>query len=142
MKTSCCVSGFAPVHMAGGILLSALFVIAGCEVEPVQDFAVSISPDRVDIRQDQSQKFIASGGVRYEWQLSSTGSDTNADTSDPWGILSASTGNEVTYTSLRSPADGEYYVRTLTVTATLGSQNVSNTTLRTTSATAYIYHIP
>ena len=141
MNMSRCVSRFAPIVVIVGVLLPGLLVvITGCEVEPVQDFAISITPQRVDLRKNQSQKFIASGGVRYTWSLG--GTNVADDAADPWGILSAVTGDEVTYTSLRSPSGTNFIVRTLTVTGTLGSDSASNSTTVSSSATAYIYHVP
>lgn len=122
-------------------MLSALLIFAGCEVAPVQDFSVSVTPQRADIRKNQSQTFVASGGVRYTWSLSST--NTESDATDPWGSLSATTGEQVTYTSLHAPAAGqEFVLRMLTVTATLGTEDASNATARTASTSAYIYHVP
>jgi hypothetical protein len=142
MKTSSCASGFVGLCITGGIL-SSLLIVAGCEAEPSEDFAVSISPQTARIRKNQAQAFVASGGVRYVWSLSGTNSATGTDESDPWGILSATTGDQVTYTSLRAPEAGQdYVVRVLTVMTTLGAEVTSNSTARSSSAIAYIYHIP
>ncbi|MEI6807142.1 MAG: hypothetical protein WCN95_00325 [bacterium] len=141
MKTSYRVLSCLPVRIAGWAMLSAVCVFAGCEVSPVQDFSVSVSPQRAEIRKYQSQAFVASGGVRYTWSISST--NTESDATDPWGLLSATTGEQVIYTSLRAPEAGQdFVVRILTVTATLGTENASNATARTTSTFAYIYHVP
>lgn len=142
MKNTYRMSWLSPVLAAGALSLSALLLFDGCSTEPVEDFTVSISPQTVEIKKDESVTFVASGGVRYEWTLGST-SNTPDDATDPWGILSATTGEHVTYKSMRSPEDGEeYVVRTITVTATLGLTGASNSAPRTATTTAYIYHIP
>lgn len=135
MTIPCCIRAGA----IAGFVLSALLVFAGCEVNPSADMTVSVSPQIANLKKKDSQVFVASGGINYSWRISST----NSDTSDPWGILSATTGDQVTYTSLRDPPTGQVYsVQTLTVSAILGSASTSNSVApRTASATAYIYHV-
>jgi hypothetical protein len=138
VKTTCCTSLVTAVAMAG-MVLSVLLVLAGCEADPSTDMTVSVSPQIAELKQHESQIFTASGGIKYSWSISST----NANASDPWGILSATTGDQVTYTSLRAPATGQaYVVQMLTVSATLGMVSSSNSVApRTASTTAYIYHV-
>ena len=118
------------------------FVLAGCETEPAQDFAIGIDPQIVEIRENGTVAFYASGGVRYVWALNGA-TNVVTDSSDPWGILSATSGDVVYYTCLRSPTNGEEHVlQTLTVTGSLGTAGGSNTTSYSASATAYIYILP
>jgi len=126
--------------VASVLALITAVVMAGCEVEPVEDFSVSVSPQTVQLQKDQSQEFVASGATRYTWSIdSSSASETN----NPWGILSSTTGEKVTYKSLRSPTGGEEFVlRYLTVTGTLGTEGASNSSVATASATVLIYHMP
>ncbi|MEI6971819.1 MAG: hypothetical protein WCL44_09920 [bacterium] len=150
MKKIWSMTGLGFVLCGSLIGLAALVIAVGCDSEPIQDFAVSISPQRVDVRKNQSVTFSATGAVRYEWTLGEI-SNGVSDTAGPWGILSATTGEEVTYTSLRQPAETEEVseededlnrvIRTITVTGTMGLTGSSNGTARTASATAYIYHI-
>jgi len=139
VKTACRTPNLVPAVALAGMVLSAILVFSGCEADPSTDMTVSVSPQIAELRQHEAQTFVASGGIKYSWSISST----NADASDPWGILSSTTGDQVTYTSLRSPATGQaYVVQMLTVSATLGMVSSSNSVApRTASTTAYIYHV-
>jgi len=129
------LAGFASI-----LALVTAAMLAGCDTEPVQDFTVSVSPQTVEIQKDQSVEFVASGATRYSWSIN-VSSDT--ETNNPWGILSATTGDRVTYTSLREVDSSlDFVLRQLTVTGTLGTESVSNASARKVSATALIYHIP
>jgi len=76
------------------VMLSALFVVAGCETKSSDEATVTVTPSAVQLRVGESQAFTASGATGYQWQLSSGN----------YGVLSANSGEQVVYTSTASVA--------------------------------------
>ena len=142
----------------------ALIAIVGCEVGKPSDAYVTISPQQVTLRKNQSQEFVASGAVTYEWHLAYT--NANA-TNEIWGILDTYSGERVKYTNLRTPVSMNVTIQTnvdmhtnitiqtntniqtfnniqtLTVVGTIGTTTTTGTNHTeavTLSAEAYITH--
>lgn len=117
----------------GLILIAAVYIaVTGCETEPVGQSDLSISPNSVGIRKDQSVEFTASGGYEYTWDLDE----------ESWGILSTRTGNKTTYISRYDPGTNNVAVQVLTVTSTIeGRDGTTNSSSDNATAEAYIEHL-
>lgn len=129
------VSPTALTGLAAAIAAS-LIICVGCDIEPAQDFTISVEPQAATLRQGQSAEFVASGGLTYSWAID------QASSTQRWGVLSAQTGERVRYTSVHSE-DDTTHIQVLTVTSNLGDDDTSsNAVINQASAEVYIYHVP
>ena len=121
------------ITIPGLILIAAVYiVVTGCETEPVGQSDLSVSPNSVGIRKDQSVEFTASGGYEYSWNLKAG--------KENWGVLSTRTGNKTTYTSRYDPGTNTLDVyQVLTVTSIIGGS--TNSSSGSATAEAYIEHL-
>lgn len=108
--------------------------VVSCEdlhLEPGQE-GPSISPQEVTVNKGQSVTFTASNGYEYQWKL---------DRED-WGTLSARTGPQTVYRSLREPASSDTVeVQTLRLRSTLPGASGTNGQAYLREAEAYIKHV-
>ena len=107
----------------------------GCslDVEPTDNFTIGVAPKSVSLTLNDSQEFVASGGLTYTWSLEGAEDDAR------WAFLSATTGDRVTYTSVKEPDDNTPVIRVLKVTSTFGGDTNSGELIA--SAEAYVSHI-
>lgn len=110
--------------LAAAIGLTALFLQVGCEVDSTDEAQITVEPGYVTLSRGQSATFTASGWDRYQWSLSNTGI----------GRLSATTGKQVVYTAIGSPAAGVETIQTITASATVNSSSNGTTTVASGSA--------
>lgn len=82
---------FLSILSIASVATLAIFLSAGCENDPVDSIALSITPSYAKLRTNQSVQLNASGGWNYKWHLS----DPSA------GSLSSQTGSSVTYTACK-----------------------------------------
>jgi hypothetical protein len=123
----------------GLIGVAALFLIS-CEVGPVSNDDLKVSPESIGLYKNESAEFTASGGYHYTWSLSDSTK----------GILSTTNGSTTRYTSRYDPGEdsstNSVFVQILTVSSTIpGSANpgggtASNTTSYVGTAQARIEH--
>ena len=127
------VTAAALVYAIAAILVACI----GCDVEPSQDFTISVEPQAATLREGQTVDLVASGGLAYSWSIGQN------STTQRWGILNVKTGDRVTYTSVHSQP-GETNIQVLTVTSSIGDQDnlASNAVTHQASAEVYILHIP
>ena len=118
------------------VTCAAIIAVIGCEVGNPSDAYVTISPQTAKLFKNESQDFVASGAVSYDWHLSCTNATA---TNQIWGTLDRTTGDRVRYTNRRTPSKASNYIQTLTVIGTIGRGN-TNTEAITVSAEAYITH--
>ena len=106
------------------------FLTAGCETESASGNLVKISPTTTELAHRQSQQFTATGAETYTGSLSD----------GSLGVLSSTTGQTVTYTSLYEGGTGSVTV-VLSVSGQLGG-GLSGTNTTVYSADATIVHLP
>lgn len=127
--------------IAGLCALGAAVAFVGCEVESAADQGggLTITPTSIGLYPDQTADFTASGGYEYTWSLQDGAG----------GLLSATSGNTVRYTSRPADSNSTSY-DTLTVVSTIsssgsgGSNDIPSTTGSggsVVSATALIEHL-
>lgn len=127
---------FPRLRWAGGGLLAAgiFLAVVGCEdlrIEPAQE-GPDISPQEVTVNKGQSVTFTASNGYDYEWRLDH----------EDWGTLSARTGPQTVYRSLREPASADTVeVQTLRLRSTIPGSSGTNGEAYVREAEAYIKHV-
>ena len=110
--------------LATSVIVLTVFALVGCETDPSDEIAVTITPNHADLKVGQSQTFVAKGFQNYSWTLSKP----------EIGVLSSTKGDSTVYTAVISASNE---VQVLTVTATDATSVVSNKTI-TASAEALI----
>ena len=103
--------------------LCVVLVLSGCETEPSEQIAISVTPNHVTLRPGQSREFTASGWQDYTWSISDR----------EIGVLSTSKGNSTVYTAV---GGGTNAVQILTVTASGTRTNATSGTANTISSGA------
>jgi|GEM_PF-2366674 len=112
----------------------AFCLITGCnseDYEPLQNATLTITPQVVEIKTNQTVEFMASGGILYNWSVSNQATR--------WAIFSAYSGEKIRYTSIKAPNSGRH-LEVLTCTSTIGGTSTNSSGLNI-SAEAYIWHI-
>jgi len=117
-------------YLAASLAAMACLVLAGCEADSVSS-RISVTPSSATIRKGQSLTFHAEGGYDYQWSLSD----------HSLGVLSAATGDSVTYTSIYEPAEGSTAVQVLTCSSFVEGQAGSNDAPSEWTAEVYITHV-
>lgn len=129
---------YLPVVATAGLAVccAALLLCGpGCDkedFEPIQDATLTITPQTVYLRTNQSAEFMASGGLRYTWSVSNQ--------TERWALLSAGTGEKIVYTSIKEPKkNNPNHLEVLTCSSTIGGEG-TNSGGYTITAEAYIWH--
>ena len=123
--------------MVPACALLTLALLAGCETEPSEQMALTITPNNVELRPGESQEFTATGLQDYTWEiLDNTGANRIA-------VLSTKKGNSTIYTAV----SGTNMTRVLRVSANVrgGTQTTDPPESERTSlvfAEAIIMHRP
>ena len=107
-----------------GIIGTTAFIV-GCETDPSDQIALTITPNHANIKVGQSQEFKAGGFQDYTWSLSNP----------KIGVLSVNKGDTTVYTAVIASTNE---TQILTVTATATQTITSNSTPTTASAEALI----
>ena len=115
------------------LCLLLLLLGSGCETEPSEQVAVSITPNSAQLKRGQSQEFSASGWEDYTWSLSNPGI----------GVLSSKKGNSTVYTAVAGSND----VQILSLSVSVRSGTTTNLLTGSTgggpvTAEALIQHVP
>ncbi len=118
------VFGFSPIVLIAAVLMM------GCEVTS-KSGGVKINPSGATLRKGESITLVASGGNGYFWNLSDR----------TLGVLSATHGDRVVYTSLKGPSGDDPVVQTVTVVADVFENGTTNSAVLERSAIAYITHV-
>lgn len=105
-------------------LIGTIAALTGCETDPTEQIALSITPNTARLRAGESQEFKAGGFQDYTWSLSKP----------ELGVLSTTKGDTTIYTQVSS-ASSETQV--LTVRASSTGASASNK-VTTASAEAII----
>ncbi len=84
-----------------GTIIAALAVVIGCEVSPIEEAYVSVTPTSAKLRKGESQEFVAEGAQYYAWSLSATNATA---TNQIFGVLDRVNGDRVIYTNIRTPS--------------------------------------
>ena len=125
------------------LALAILAASIGCnyEVEPSEEFSVTVSPNIVSLAPGASQTFTASGGRIYTWTLRYTNvvAATGSPAGQLWGVLSSPVGATVIYTALTFPSNDATTQQILMVSSSLGGTSTNSSPLNA-SAEAYIFH--
>ena len=89
----------------------SFLTFSACELESTADSTVTITPSSSAIYINQSVALSASGGYEYTWTLAYP----------EWGVLSATEGATVSYTSRYDPVSSNGYsvVQTVVVQSTI-----------------------
>ena len=109
-----------------------LLALSGCETEPSEQAALTITPNNVSIRLGESQEFTAAGWQDYTWEIVGNDNQTR-------GVLSTRKGPSTVYTAV-SETNGIVVLRVSANLRTQGTTNGSTDTTRV-SAEALITHI-
>ena len=115
--------------------IGLLVVLLGCETEPSEQIALSITPNTVSLRAGQSQEFVASGFEDYTWEIKKSG--------DARGVLSTTKGNSTVYTAVSGTNGIVDLIVSANAQATRTNQNDTDPPARgRVSAKALIQHRP
>ena len=101
--------------MVAACALLTLALLAGCETEPSEQMAITITPNNVTLRPGESQEFTATGLQDYTWEIRD--SDGKATSTDRIAVLSTKKGNSTIYTAV----SGTNMTRVLRVSANVRS---------------------
>lgn len=114
-----------------------LLILSGCETEPSEQAALTITPNNVSIRLGESQEFTATGWQDYTWEI--VGSENQKR--EKRGVLSSRKGPSTVYTAVA----GTNEIVVLRVSANLHNQSTTTMEPGSTSrvsAEALITHLP
>ncbi len=79
-------------------MIGTIFALTGCETEPSDQIAISVSPNAANVRRGQSQEFSVSGWQDYTWEI-------YEERGDNVGVLSTRKGERTVYTAVSGTND-------------------------------------